>query len=170
MDVIKIYTDGGYRRKSKIGACSFVILINGNLTKEFKLAVPQTNNLKVTNNTMEINAVIKAFEELNKFMSNGTKVSNNVVYLWTDSQYVQLGLTKWIHLWKENGWKNASGKPVKNKKLWIKLNSLFINLNKMYKSINIQWVEGHNGDIWNEKADKLCNEAMDDYIINYKNE
>lgn len=163
MKVIKIYTDGGYRRKSKLGAYAYVILINGVIVKEYKLAVPQNEGIKVTNNTMEMNAVLKA---LNWLVSNGYKAEDYVVYVWTDSQYVQLGLTEWIHNWKKNGWKNASRKPIENKDLWNKLDNLFNNLGKVYKSINIQWVEGHSGDEWNDKVDALCNEAMDEYVIN----
>ena len=54
---------------------------------------------------------------------------------------------------------------MKYKKQWLYLNELYNNLSKSYKSINIQWVEGHSGDEWNEEADKLCNEAMDEYLI-----
>ena len=170
MKVIKIYTDGGYRRKSKIGAYSYVTLIDDIIDKKESMAVPEINGLKVTNNTMELQAVIKSLSQLNWYMSNGYKTNNCIVYLWTDSQYVQLGLTEWIHNWKRNGWKNASNKPIHNKKLWIELNELFEKLNKFYKSINIQWVEGHSGDKWNDEVDKMCNNAMDNYIINIENE
>lgn len=164
MKVIKIYTDGGYRRKSKLGAYAYVIFVNNILVKEYRIAIPEVSGgVKVTSNTMELNAVIKA---LNWLTSNGYKAQEHVIYIWTDSQYVQLGLTEWIHNWKKNGWKNASRKPVENKDLWNKLDILFNNLGKIYKSINIQWIAGHSGDEGNEKVDALCNKAMDEYIIN----
>lgn len=164
MRVVKIFTDGGYRRKSNLGSYSYVILKNESVIKEYYLAVPQTDDkVKVTNNTMEMHAVIKAF---NWLISNGGDAKEESVYLWTDSQYVQLGLTKWMDNWKSNGWKNASNKPVKNKDLWEKMDGLYTILKKKYSSINIQWVEGHVGNQWNERADELCNKAMDEYVIN----
>jgi len=163
MRVVKVFTDGGYRRKSKLGSHSYVILKNEVVLKEYYLAIPEAKDIKVTNNTMEMDAVIKAF---NWLISDGGDAKDESIYLWTDSQYVQLGLTKWIHTWKENGWRSSSGKPVKNKELWVKLDELYNILKKKYASISIQWVEGHVGNHWNERADELCNKAMDEYVIN----
>ena len=72
------------------------------------------------------------------------------VNLYTDSNYVRQGITQWINNWKNNGWKTASKKPVKNKDLWQKLNEL------NSEDINWFYVPGHSGVKLNEIADELA--------------
>jgi ribonuclease HI len=48
---------------------------------------------------MELTAVIAALEALKR------RCSANV---YTDSQYVQKGITEWIHSWKRRGWRTAA--------------------------------------------------------------
>ena len=78
------------------------------------------------------------------------------IIITTDSQYVKNGINQWIINWKKNGWKTASKKPVKNKDLWVELDSLVQN-----KKIEWKWVRGHSGHPENEKADQLANEAIE---------
>lgn len=78
------------------------------------------------------------------------------VELTTDSQYLVKGITEWIHGWTRKGWQTASKQPVKNKELWMKLNTL----NKKHK-ITWVWVRGHNGHPENERCDALANEALE---------
>jgi ribonuclease HI len=73
----------------------------------------------------------------------------------TDSKYVKNGINQWIVNWKNNGWKTAAKKPVKNKDLWQELDELVQNY-----SIEWKWVRGHSGHPGNEKADQLANEAI----------
>ena len=75
----------------------------------------------------------------------------------TDSKYVKNGITNWIHNWKKNGWKTAAKKEVKNKELWIELDSLI----KIH-SISWAWVKGHSGHPENERADLLANIAIEE--------
>ena len=96
---------------------------------------------------MELLATIKA---LNK-VTRGSKVQ-----IFTDSKYVKLGITEWIHNWKKNGWKTANKQQVKNKELWIKLD--FLN-NKF--EINWNWVKAHSTDKLNNEVDLLAREAAD---------
>jgi ribonuclease HI len=69
--------------------------------------------------------------------------------------YVKDGLTKWIHGWKEKGWKTANRKPVKNKELWIRLDNAVQRHN-----VSFHWVKGHSGHPENERADQLAREAI----------
>jgi ribonuclease HI len=92
---------------------------------------------------MELTAVIRALEALKRPCR---------VRLHTDSQYVQLGISKWIHGWKKNGWRTADKKPVKNAELWRELEEL---ANK--HEIEWVWVKGHAGHEGNERADELAN-------------
>ncbi|MEO8892575.1 MAG: RNase H family protein, partial [Coleofasciculaceae cyanobacterium] len=57
-----------------------------------------------TNNRMELLAAIEA---LKVFRASR---QNQAVTLYTDSEYVKNGITKWIKGWKKKGWKTAAGK------------------------------------------------------------
>ena len=96
-----------------------------------------------TNNRMELTAVIEALTALKRRCP---------VVLHTDSQYVQKGITEWIHNWKARGWRTASKEPVKNVDLWKRLDALVVG-----HEIEWKWVKGHAGDEGNERADALAN-------------
>ena len=95
---------------------------------------------------MELTAVIKALESLSR--------SCNII-ITTDSNYVKNGITEWIYNWKNNGWKTANKKPVKNKELWVELDQLVSE-----HKIKWKWIKGHSGHPENERADQLANEAI----------
>lgn len=138
--MVEIYTDGSARPNPGVGALAFVVVRNG---KELYSFSQQYGNAE-TNNTMELRAAIKALEwRDSQFITEAT-------YLFTDSQYVQQGITTWIHSWIENDWRTSNGKLVKNKELWEKLFSLNDPL------IYFSWVRGHFGNKFNEKAHELA--------------
>tara|TARA_B100000686_G_C15795734_1_gene481868 strand:+ start:40 stop:486 length:447 start_codon:yes stop_codon:yes gene_type:complete len=139
--ILKIYTDGACRGNPGLGGWG-AILKYDNRIKEIN-----GFSKKTTNNIMELTAVIKSLQELNR--------SCNII-ITTDSNYVKDGITKWIHNWKKNGWKTANKKAVKNKNLWLELDNL-VNQHQ----INWQWIKGHSGHPDNEKADQLANDAID---------
>ena len=95
-----------------------------------------------TNNRMELMAAIKGLEALKKPCR---------VQLYTDSNYVKDGITKWIFGWQKNGWKTADRKPVKNAELWQELLTA-----ARPHTIEWHWVKGHAGHPENERADKLA--------------
>lgn len=162
MNTLNIYTDGGFRSKYKVGSYAYVVINNETIVREFKKPVVSSNlEDKVTNITMEMKAVIEALKYINSNFS-----TNDAIYILTDSQYVQLGVTDWSNKWRINGWKNAKGKTIENYDLWRELLDLYYVKNKNFK-INIQWVRGHDGNRWNEYVDKMCNDAMDYHIINH---
>jgi len=72
------------------------------------------------------------------------------IEVFTDSQYVQKGISEWMNRWIARGWKTASGKSVKNRDLWLQLKKFSEGLNVKFK-----WVKGHAGNIWNERCDEL---------------
>lgn len=100
-----------------------------------------------TNNRMELAAVIAVLE----FLSNKGPYR---VQIFSDSQYVINGATKWMRGWRIRKWKSSTGQDVKNRDLWEKLDSL-----RGFHDIEWNWVRGHNGDKYNEIADRLANEA-----------
>ena len=101
-----------------------------------------------TNNRMELTAVIRALEALER---------PSRVRLYTDSQYVQKGISTWILDWKRRGWRTAGRKPVKNEDLWRRLDEL-----AALHEVEWHWVKGHAGHAGNERADLLANKGIPD--------
>lgn len=104
-----------------------------------------------TNNRMELTAVIRALEALKRSCE---------VKIYTDSVYVQKGITEWIIGWKARGWRTSDKKPVKNDDLWKQLDGL-VQLHR----IEWIWVKGHAGNAGNERADALANMGVDTCLI-----
>lgn len=99
-----------------------------------------------TNNRMELTAVIRALQALKRACN---------VRIYTDSVYVQKGMTEWLKSWKARGWRTADKKPVKNDDLWQELDAL-----AQQHQIEWLWVKGHAGDEGNERADALANQGV----------
>ena len=137
--MIKIYTDGSCIRNPGKGGWAAIILNDGKKT-EIKGSEKDT-----TNNQMELLATIKALKKIPK----GSKVE-----IFTDSKYVKSGITEWIHNWKKNGWKTASKQSVKNKELWIELDTLSNDFN-----VEWNWVKAHSIDKLNNEVDLIAREA-----------
>lgn len=135
--MIKVYTDGACKGNPGQGGWGALILEN-DTTREIYGGESNT-----TNNRMELMAVIKALELLRE---------QNDITIFTDSTYVQKGISEWIINWKRNGWKSSNKKSVKNQDLWIELD----NLNDLM-SVKWQWIKGHAGHSGNERADYLAN-------------
>lgn len=137
--ITSCYTDGACAGNPGPGGWGVVICYADGSIHELGGKEPQT-----TNNRMEMQAAIIALEFLVKA---GQQKS---VTLYTDSEYVQKGITQWIHGWKRKGWETSSGKPVLNQDLWEYLDQL--------NSKHIQWeyVRGHSGDTYNERCDQIA--------------
>lgn len=141
---IDIFTDGGCRGNPGPGGWGAILKV-GEAEKELWGGEPDT-----TNNRMELTAVIRALEALKRPVE---------ARLHTDSQYVQKGISQWIHNWKRNGWRTADKKPVKNADLWQQLDKLVAQ-----HRIEWVWVKGHAGHPGNERADQLANRGIDDLL------
>jgi ribonuclease HI len=138
--VVEIYTDGACKGNPGAGGWG-ALLESGGKTRELFGGEAYT-----TNNRMELTAVIRALEALRGACR---------VKLHTDSQYVQLGISEWIHQWKKRGWRTADKKPVKNEDLWRRLDEL-----SREHDIEWRWVRGHDGNVGNERADELANRGV----------
>lgn len=99
--------------------------------------------LGTTNNKMELTAAIESL----KLIAEGQSIE-----IFTDSQYVQKGLSEWMAGWKRRNWKSAGGDAIKNVELWKELDAL-----AQKRKVTLTWVRGHNGDPGNERADELAN-------------
>ena len=139
--MIEIFTDGACSGNPGPGGWG-AILRSGETERELFGGEPQT-----TNNRMEMTAVIEALRALKKPVA--AKVH-------TDSQYVQKGISEWIHGWKRRGWKTAGKDPVKNEDLWRELDSLAAQ-----HEIEWIWVRGHAGHPENERADALARRGVE---------
>jgi len=98
-----------------------------------------------TNNRMEMQAAIEALAALKEPCE---------VELFTDSAYVQKGISEWMAGWKRKNWKTASGQPVKNVDLWQRLDT-----EASRHTIEWKWIKGHAGHEGNELADRLASDA-----------
>ena len=142
--MVEIYTDGACKGNPGVGGWG-AILRFGETEKELFGGVANT-----TNNRMEMTAVIEALRAL-------SRSCDAVVF--TDSSYVQKGISEWIHGWKRNGWKTADKKPVKNADLWQTLDQLAAG-----HKIEWRWVKGHAGHPENERADQLANRGVESVL------
>ncbi len=139
--MVEIYTDGACKGNPGLGGWGAWLRF-GDRERELFGGARDT-----TNNRMELTAVIEALRVLNRRCE---------VVLHTDSQYVQKGISEWIHGWKAKGWKTADRKPVKNADLWKELDALASR-----HHIEWRWVKGHAGDVGNERADSLANRGVE---------
>lgn len=93
-----------------------------------------------TNNRGELMAVLDLLQS--------TADSDDELKIYCDSQYVINALTKWMPGWKRKGWKKADGKEVLNKDLLASLDEELSG-----RTVEFEWVKGHNHHELNEAAD-----------------
>ena len=139
--MIKIYTDGACLNNPGNGGWAAIINFNDEV-KKISGSVKDT-----TNNKMELMAPIQALQTIKE---------RQPIEIYTDSQYVRLGITDWVHKWLKNNWLTSKKEPVKNKELWIQL----YELNKSH-DIKWIWVKAHAGNILNEEVDLLAKQAVE---------
>ena len=139
-EVVEIYTDGACSGNPGPGGWGAILRWRGR-EKELSGGAAET-----TNNRMELTAAIEGLEALRR---------RTRVRLVTDSRYLRDGITRWIHRWKQNGWKTASKKPVKNVDLWRRLDAAL-----EAHEVEWHWVRGHSGHPDNERADELARKAI----------
>ena len=140
-EIVDIYTDGACSGNPGPGGWGALLRVNGK-EKELSGFDPAT-----TNNRMELLGVIEALRVLKRPVA---------ARVHTDSQYVQKGISEWIHGWKKRGWLTADRKPVKNADLWQALEAAVSG-----HKIEWLWVRGHAGHVENERVDALARAAIE---------
>ncbi len=138
---VEVWTDGGCKPNPGPGGWAAILRYNGS-ERELSGADPAT-----TNNRMELTAAISALEALKRPCR---------VLLHTDSEYVRNGISRWVHGWVRNNWRNSAKEPVANMALWQRL----LAAAKPHE-VEWRWVRGHAGDPMNERADRLATEARE---------
>jgi ribonuclease HI len=137
--MIIIYTDGSCLTNPGNGGWAAIINQDGKIKK---ITGSEKNT---TNNRMELLAPINALKQID---------TKSKIEIFTDSQYVKLGITEWINKWVNNNWQTAKKEDVKNKDLWVEL----YNLNQSL-DVNWNWVKAHAGNPLNEEVDSLAKQA-----------
>lgn len=99
--------------------------------------------------TNQIAEIVAAIEGLQR-VPEGVAVE-----LVSDSQYVLKGLSEWRAGWERRGFRNSKNEPVANLDLWKRLFTV-----ADARQVSVRWVRGHNGDLLNERADALANQAL----------
>jgi ribonuclease HI len=139
--MIDIYTDGACSGNPGPGGWGAILRKDASERELFG------GEVLTTNNRMEMMAVIEALRALKGPVE---------ARVHTDSQYVQKGISEWIHGWKRRGWKTANKEPVKNEDLWRELDRLAAQ-----HKIEWIWVKGHAGHVENERADILARRGVE---------
>ena len=139
--MIRIYTDGSCLNNPGNGGWAAIINNNGDI---LKISGSEKNT---TNNKMELMAPIKALKKIDK---------NDKIEIYTDSKYLKLGITEWIHKWIKNKWQTSKKEEVKNKKLWLELYELTNSVD-----IDWIWVKAHSGNPLNEEVDSMAKKAAE---------
>jgi ribonuclease HI len=138
--IVTLYTDGACKGNPGPGGWG-ALLVAGDRERELCGGEALT-----TNNRMELTAAIEGLKALKRSCR---------VAIYTDSQYLRLGILEWLPNWKRRGWKTADKKPVKNQDLWQVLDTLVLD-----HQIEWHWVKGHSGHPGNERADELANRGI----------
>ncbi len=142
---LEIYIDGSYKPSLERGGWSYIILESNKIIQEDFNFLEST-----TSQRAELTSAIKAVD----YCFNFHPESELTIY--TDSKYLQLGMTNWIKNWIKNDWSTSAKTDVANKDLWEKLNFLLNHF--VYE---IEWVKGHSDNKWNNYCDVLAQMASE---------
>lgn len=136
---VVIYTDGACDPNPGHGGWAAIIMRDGKIKELSGFENPSTNN------RMELMAAIQALSSLQVPYS---------IDLYTDSEYLRLGIEKWMEGWLKRGWKRKQGK-LANQELWQELHQL----NQKHQ-VRWHWVKGHAGDRYNQRVNYLAQKAI----------
>ncbi len=138
---VTVYSDGACEGNPGPGGWAAILTYKGH-SREISGGSPAT-----TNNRMELQAAVEALKCLKEPCE---------VEFFTDSRYVQLGISEWLTDWKVRGWKTKNRKPVKNEALWKELGA-----ESQKHKIVWKWLKGHAGHPLNERCDFLARSEIE---------
>ena len=151
----RVYTDGACSKNPGPGGYSFIILPKD----EDGIPISVSGGLKeTTNNCMELTAIVRALKHVIKLTEHYTISMIPEAIIYSDSAYCLNAINeKWLYSWQKNDWKTSKGKEIKNRELW---EDMYYILDKYPSSFKFKKVKAHNGDKYNELADKLAKKAI----------
>ena len=141
-----IYTDGSAHPNPEPGGFGVVVLDNN---ENLLYTYSKQFEGKVTNNEMELKAILYAF------LNHGVKLNDwnmNVPIVYSDSNYCVQTFNDWMFNWARNGWIKSDKKVPENLDL---IQAYYEWYQKGYR-IDLRKVKGHAGQKWNEMADGLA--------------
>ncbi len=136
---VEVWTDGGCKPNPGPGGWAVLLRFRGH---ERELSGGER---ATTNNRMELTAAAEALEALTRPCR---------IALHTDSEYVRNGVTRWSTGWVRRNWRTAGGDPVANMDLWRRV----LEAAKRHQ-VEWRWVRGHDGNVDNERVDRLATAA-----------
>jgi ribonuclease HI len=143
MSKVIVYTDGACYGNP--GPGGWAALVNNNGAERMFSG----GHRETTNNRMELTAALKALQNI---------PDAKEVAVYTDSEYLKLGITEWMPAWKENDWKRKGGQ-LKNKDLWQALDETISG-----RKVEWHWLKGHAGNPQNERVDRMARIALRKYM------
>lgn len=150
--IYTVYTDGSSRGNPGNAGWATIIM-NQNKVREYSGFFE-----RATNNQMEISAVLFALNFALKNL-NKNDTDEDVINIFSDSEYTVKGCNEWVRGWSKKNWKNSQKKEVLNKDLWQKVLETMSQIEYKNIKFTINHVRGHNGHKYNERADRLCTAA-----------
>lgn len=152
-----IYTDGGCSGNQRGANCpggyGYVIIDAGNNI----LRRGGGHRINVTNNQMELLAVIQGMKALKKLLdSEHGEAKSHACIIRPDSKYVSDNYDEYLPTWKKNGWRKSNGRPVLNVSLWKALDAL----TPEFKVFKFNWVKGHARSRFNNMADNIARDQI----------
>ena len=170
IDKLYIFTDGSCLnngKKSSIGAIG-IYFDNDNIENISQII--NNEDIKITNQTMELLACIQALSIIKEKINNNI-LTIKIIYIYTDSTYVINCMTKWYSNWQKNNWKTSKGKDVDNRELIEVLYNLkneYIIIFKHIKAHQPEPIDKNSIEykFWygNHIADKLATNASHQYL------
>jgi len=137
--IVELWTDGGCKPNPGPGGWAAILVFRG-VERELSGFEADT-----TNNRMELTAAAMGLEALTRPCQ---------VRVYTDSEYLKNGITRWHQGWVRKNWRNANGDPVKNMDLWQRI----LDMTRRH-DVDWHWVRSHVGIPMNERADRLATDA-----------
>jgi len=132
-----VFTDGSCEGNPGPGGWGTVWVEDDRIVAERHGHDPAT-----TNNRMELQALITAFELL-------PEDADLTVY--SDSDLCVKTVNEWAAGWERRGWKRKTG-PIANLELVKRLYAL----SRAHPKVKLRWIRAHDGSRWNEYADALA--------------
>ena len=138
-DVPRLYLRGSCKGNPGPGGWGVVLETRGETTQN------SGSELSTTNNRMELQAALEGLLLLQPGSS---------VQVFTTSDYLYQGVTRWIHGWRQRDWRKRDGQEIANADLWQ-------SLERLMEEYAIQWVNAKGQELEPlQDAGKLARDAL----------